>query len=96
MGHHGCPDRPEPRPQKAGDTRGDQKQAVTMPLVLFVFTSCLAARLDEHRTPASPDDPSQAIAHALQFEGRKQLKVSGEMMAKITAVHLVECLPQAE
>ena len=46
-------------------------------------------------TPASPDDLTQAIAHALQFDGRKQFKVSGEMMAKITAAHLVECLRQA-
>jgi hypothetical protein len=50
---------------------------------------------DEHLTPASPDDLAQAIAHVLQFDGRKQFKVSGEMMAKITAAHLVECWRQA-
>ena len=43
---------------------------------------------DEHLAPASPDDLTQALAHALQFDGRKQFKVSGEMMAKITAAHL--------
>jgi hypothetical protein len=29
-------------------------------------------------------------AHALQFDGCKQFKVSGEMTAKMTAAHLVE------
>ena len=50
---------------------------------------------EDHLAPASPDDLTQAIAHALQFDGRKQFKVSGEIMAKITAAHLVECLQQA-
>jgi hypothetical protein len=47
---------------------------------------------DDPLLPANPDDLAQAIAHALQFDGRKQFKVSGELMAKITAAHLVECL----
>ncbi len=42
--------------------------------------------------PAAPDEIEQALAHALQFDGRKAFKMSGEMMAKITAAHLVECL----
>jgi hypothetical protein len=37
----------------------------------------------------------QALAHALQFDGKKPFKVSGEMMAKITAAHLLECLERA-
>jgi hypothetical protein len=42
--------------------------------------------------PAAIDEIEQALAHALQFDGRKSFKPSGEMMAKITASHLVECL----
>jgi hypothetical protein len=45
--------------------------------------------------PATPDELQQALAHALQFDGRKQFKTSGEMMAKITAAHLAECLRQS-
>jgi hypothetical protein len=29
-------------------------------------------------------------SHALQFDGRRHFKLSGEMMAKITAAHLAE------
>ena len=42
--------------------------------------------------PAETAELELALAHALQFDGRKQFKVSGEMMAKITAAHLVACL----
>jgi hypothetical protein len=42
--------------------------------------------------PAAPAELEQAIAHALQFDGRKPFRTSGEMMAKITAAHLVEQL----
>jgi len=42
-----------------------------------------------------PADLEQALAHALQFDGRKAFRVSGEMMAKITAAHLVEQLKLA-
>jgi hypothetical protein len=42
--------------------------------------------------PASDDELAQTPAHALQFDGRKHFKTSGEMMAKITAAHLAECL----
>jgi hypothetical protein len=34
----------------------------------------------------------QTLAHVLRFDGQKAFKVSGEMMAKITAAHLAECL----
>ena len=46
-------------------------------------------------TPVSQTDLEQALAHALQFDGRRQFKLSGESMAKITAAHLVACLQQA-
>jgi hypothetical protein len=46
-------------------------------------------------TPATIEDLEQALAHALRFDGRKQFKLSGESMAKITAAHLVECLRQS-
>jgi hypothetical protein len=42
--------------------------------------------------PATSAELEQALAHALQFDGRKHFKLSGEMMAKITAAHLVEQL----
>jgi hypothetical protein len=44
---------------------------------------------------ATEDELEQALAHALRFDGRKAFKVSGEMMAKITAAHLAECLRQS-
>jgi hypothetical protein len=50
---------------------------------------------DRPLTPADPADLEQALAHALRFDGRKQFKLSGESMAKITAAHLVECLRQS-
>ena len=42
--------------------------------------------------PADPAALEQALAHALQFDGRKAFRTSGEMMAKITAAHLAEQL----
>ena len=45
--------------------------------------------------PADPDDLRQALAHALTFDGRKQFKTGGEMMAKITAEHLARHLETA-
>jgi hypothetical protein len=44
---------------------------------------------------ADPGVLEQALAHALQFDGRRQFRVSGEMMAKITAAHLAEQLRRA-
>jgi hypothetical protein len=42
-----------------------------------------------------PADLGQSLAHALQFDGRKAFRPSGEMMAKITAAHLAEQLHRA-
>ncbi len=44
--------------------------------------------------PVTPDELEQAVSHALRFDGRKQFKLSGEIMGKITAAHLVRCLTQ--
>jgi hypothetical protein len=41
---------------------------------------------------ATLDEVEQSLAHGLRFNGRKQFTTSGEMMAKITAAHLVEFL----
>ncbi len=49
---------------------------------------------DETLTPADPDDLCQALAFALTFDGRRQFRTSGEMMARITAEHLVRHLEQ--
>jgi hypothetical protein len=46
-------------------------------------------------TEASPDDVEHAVAHALQFDGRKAFRPSGEMMARITAAHIAACLRRA-
>jgi hypothetical protein len=46
-------------------------------------------------TPADPDELAYAIAHALRFDGRKAFRTSGEMMAKITASHLIACLERS-
>ena len=45
--------------------------------------------------PVTPDELEQAVSHALRFDGRKQFKLSGEIMGNITASHLVHCLTQA-
>jgi hypothetical protein len=45
--------------------------------------------------PAEPAELEQALAHALQYDGRKVFRTSGEMMAKITAAHLVAQLRRA-
>jgi hypothetical protein len=52
-------------------------------LVLYPFT---------RYCPAMAAELEQALAHALQFDGRKQFRVSGETMARITAAHVVEQL----
>jgi hypothetical protein len=43
---------------------------------------------DRPLTPADPADLEQALAHALQFDRRRQFKLAGESMAKIAAAHL--------
>ncbi len=45
--------------------------------------------------PVEVAEIEQALAHALQFDGRRHFRASGEMMARITAAHLVEQLRQA-
>jgi hypothetical protein len=42
--------------------------------------------------PADPDDFRRSLAFALTFDGRRQFKTSGEMMAQITAEHLARHL----
>ena len=44
--------------------------------------------------PVTSDELEQAVSHALRFDGRKHFKLSGEIMGKITAAHLVRCLTQ--
>jgi hypothetical protein len=46
-------------------------------------------------TPATPDDLADALAFALQFNGRKRARDSGEIMAAIVARRLVEHLERA-
>jgi hypothetical protein len=50
---------------------------------------------DRPLTPADPAEFEQALAHALQFDGRRQFKLAGESMAKITAAHLAACLARS-
>ena len=50
---------------------------------------------DRPLTPADPAELEYALAHALQFDGRRQFKLSGESMAKITAAHLARSLAQS-
>ena len=45
--------------------------------------------------PAEPAEVEHALAHARQFDGREAFRPPGEMMAKITAAHLVEHLGRA-
>jgi hypothetical protein len=67
------------------------------PRVLALFHKVRYFRVMPPRSlsPASTDEIEQALAHALQFDGRRQFRVSGELMAKITASHLAECLRRA-
>ncbi len=55
--------------------------------------------MDEEPTsrllPVTSDELEQAVSHALRFDGRKQFKLAGEIMGRITASHLVHCLTQA-
>jgi hypothetical protein len=45
--------------------------------------------------PATPDEIADALAFALRFDGRRRFDKGNEMMAKITAKHLVKYLEQA-
>jgi hypothetical protein len=42
--------------------------------------------------PAAPDDIQQTLAFALGFDGRKRFRRADDMMAVITARHLIEHL----
>ena len=42
--------------------------------------------------PATPEDLAEALAFALRYSGRKQVRDSGEIMARIVAERLVEHL----
>ena len=44
---------------------------------------------------ATADELEQALAHALQYDGRRAYRLSGEMMAKIAAAHLATYLARA-
>jgi hypothetical protein len=43
-------------------------------------------------TPATPDDLAQALAHGLRFNERKRFHQGDELMARITAEHLIRYL----
>jgi hypothetical protein len=45
--------------------------------------------------PATPDDLADALAFALGYSGRKQVRDSGEIMARIVADRLVEHLERS-
>jgi hypothetical protein len=45
--------------------------------------------------PATPDDLADALAFALRYSGRKQVRDSGEIMARIVADRLVEHLERS-
>jgi len=62
---------------------------------LFSLPRYRPAMPDEPLRPADPDDLRDALAFALRFDGRRQFKTSGEMMAKITAEHLIRYLEGA-
>jgi hypothetical protein len=43
-------------------------------------------------TPATTDDLAQALAHGLRFNERKKFYQGDELMARITAEHLIKHL----
>jgi len=43
-------------------------------------------------TPATPEDLAEALTYALRYSGRKRVRDSGEIMARIVAERLVEHL----
>src|SRR6202011_5447728 len=66
-----------------------------VPATTHVLDSFSASRYhppmpDEPKlTPATPDDLAQALAHGLRFNGRKHFHQGDELMARITAEHLI-------
>jgi hypothetical protein len=45
--------------------------------------------------PAHPEEIADALAHALRFDGRRAVRQGAELMARITAEHLVRHLDRA-
>ena len=45
--------------------------------------------------PATPDEIAQSLAFALRYNGRKRVHDADDIMARITAVRLVEHLQQS-
>ena len=65
---------------------------------LFILCSYYSVlRMHDPSTlrPATTDELEHALAHALRFDGQKAFRTSGEMMATITAAHLVAYLRRA-
>ncbi len=65
-------------------------------LVLSAF-SCLPAVMadepaPEKLLPTTEDELTFALSYALRHDGRREFKHSGEIMAKLTASHLIEHL----
>ncbi len=50
---------------------------------------------DANLRPARTEELEQALAHALLFDGKRAFKISGEMMARLTAAHLATSLQRA-
>lgn len=50
---------------------------------------------DDPLRPAEPDDVRQALAFALAFDGRRRFRQADDLMARITADHLVRYLEMA-
>jgi hypothetical protein len=60
----------------------------------YVPHSLLSSRYarDTYLRPAPPDEIAEALAVALQYDGRKRIYHADEMMARITADQLVRHL----
>jgi hypothetical protein len=90
-------DLPEPsRSRRAERARNPSVSA--SPRLVFSFCSDILGLMRDDLdklTPATEDDLTQALAFALEFDGRKRFRASGELMARITAAHLVRYLRQS-
>lgn len=64
---------------------------------LFAVRSWPSLRLlsEQILRPATPEEVEQSLAFALQRDGRKAFRLSGESMAKITAAHLLRSLERS-
>lgn len=61
-----------------------------IPLIHSMFS-----RYGRAMEEASPEDVAQSLAFALLFNGRKRTHEADELMARITAKHLVEHLQRS-